>query len=52
MVEIPKGSHNKYEYEYDTKRGVIKFDRVEGWEGLDAALRDIKEAQERFKKPS
>ncbi len=23
---------------------------VEGWEGLDAALRDIKEAQERFKK--
>jgi inorganic pyrophosphatase len=26
MVEIPKGSRNKYEY--DTKRGVIKFDRM------------------------
>ena len=26
MVEIPKGSRNKYEY--DTKRKVIKFDRM------------------------
>jgi inorganic pyrophosphatase len=26
MVEIPKGSRNKYEY--DSKRGVIKFDRM------------------------
>jgi inorganic pyrophosphatase len=26
MVEIPKGSRNKYEY--DTKRRVIKFDRM------------------------
>jgi len=23
---------------------------IEGWEGLDSALHDIKEAQERFKK--
>jgi len=23
---------------------------IEGWEGLDSALRDIKDAQERFKK--
>ena len=26
MVEIPKGSRNKYEY--DLKRGVLKFDRM------------------------
>ena len=26
MIEIPKGSRNKYEY--DSKRGVIKFDRM------------------------
>ena len=26
MIEIPKGSRNKYEY--DTKRNVIKFDRM------------------------
>jgi inorganic pyrophosphatase len=44
IVEIPKGSRNKYEYDLDQDR----HSEVRGWDNRDAALETLTRARERF----
>jgi inorganic pyrophosphatase len=53
IVEIPKGSRNKYEFDHE--RDVIKQLKnknveVEGWFSRDDAIEEIKASQKRFRK--
>jgi hypothetical protein len=51
IVEIPRGSRNKYEYDHE--RHVIRLDRrlFSATEGRDAALSEIARARARFSEP-
>jgi inorganic pyrophosphatase len=49
VVEIPKGSSNKYEWDDELETPEWKVVKVDGWYSRDEALESIERARKRWR---